>query len=67
MPASESAGHEEDDTERDHGLIDDSPPARALHEKPPAKGQLTTGSGGDAARPGKEGIHGKPLPPRGHL
>lgn len=50
------------------GLVEDSPVAKALHERPPqGADQLTTGSGGDAARPGKEGIFGKPIPPRGTL
>ena len=66
-PPANSAGHDEGDTTRDHGLIEGSPPAEALHRRPPERGQLTTGSGGDAARPGKEGIHGKPVPPRGHM
>jgi hypothetical protein len=42
--------------------------ATALHEHPPqGRDQLRTGSGGDAARPGKEGIAGNPIPPRGRL
>jgi len=50
------------------GLPEDSPVGKALHEHPPqGKDQLTTGSGGDAARPGKEGIFGKPIPPRGSM
>lgn len=40
-------------------------PAEALQRnRKPGEGQLTTGSGGDAARTGKEGIFGKPIPPR---
>jgi hypothetical protein len=39
-----------------------------LHRNPPkGQDQLTTGSGGDSARPGKEGIYGKPIPPRGNM
>lgn len=46
-------------------LEPDSPPARALQDRPPrGKGQLAVGSGGDAARPGKTGISPTSIQPR---
>ena len=43
----------------------DSPPARALHARPPqGKGQLDVGTGGDAARPGKTGVAPTSIQPR---
>lgn len=46
----------------------DTDPAKALQKnRRPGEGQLTTGSGGDAARQGKEGIFNKPIPPRGNM
>ena len=52
----------------DKPLPSDSKAAADLHDKPPgAKGELGVGSAGDAARPSKEGITGKPIPPRGGL
>lgn len=46
-------------------LEPDSPPARALHERPPAgQGQLGVGTGGDAARPGKTGLSPTSIQPR---
>jgi hypothetical protein len=59
---------EEDYTDRDKPLVAGSREARALHDRPPpTKGELDVGTAGDAARPSKGGIHGKPLPPRGQL
>jgi hypothetical protein len=56
---------DEDYAQTDKPLQEDSPTARALQDHPPkGEDQLTTGSGGDAARPGKEGIFAKPIPPR---
>ena len=54
------------EAKRVRGTLDaDSPPARALHERPPrGRGQLTVGSGGDAARPGKTGIAATSIQPR---
>lgn len=41
---------------------------KKLHDRKfKAGGQLDVGTGGDAARPGKEGITGKPVPPRGQV
>jgi hypothetical protein len=55
-------------TDKDKPLVAGSKPARALHDNPPpAKGELGVGTAGDAARPTKTGIHGKPIPPRGAL
>jgi hypothetical protein len=50
------------------GSLDpESPPARALHKRPPrGKGQLGVGTGGDAARPGKTGIAPTSIRPRGN-
>lgn len=49
-------------------LAPGSPLGEQLHENPPkGSGQLGIGTGGDAARPGKEGIDAKPIPRRGHL
>lgn len=49
-------------------LAPDSPLGGELHQRrPKAGGQLDVGTAGDAARPGKEGIDGKPIPPRGQL
>lgn len=59
---------DEDYTDREKPLVAGSREARLLHENPPrAKGELGVGTAGDAARPIKPGIHGKPLPPRGNL
>jgi len=54
------------EAKRVRGTLDaDSPPARALHDRPPkGRGQLTVGSGGDAARPGKTGISATSIQPR---
>lgn len=59
----------DEDLARDQrGLVEGSEIAEALHDRPPeGNEQLTTGSGGDAARPGKEGVFGKPIPPRGNV
>lgn len=55
-------------TDREKPLVAGSREARALHDNPPrAKGELGVGTAGDAARPIKPGIHGKPLPPRGNM
>jgi len=52
----------------DKPLSSDSKAAADLHNNPRrAKGELGVGSAGDAARPSKEGITGKPIPPRGGL
>jgi hypothetical protein len=52
----------------DKPLPADSAAAAALHETPAhGQDQLRAGSAGDAARPSKEGITGKPIPPRGDL
>jgi hypothetical protein len=56
---------DEDYAQADQPLLPDSPLVEEMHEHPPkGKDQLTTGSGGDSARPGKEGVFGKPIPPR---
>lgn len=48
-------------------LEPDSPPARALHERPPkGRDQLRVGTGGDAARPGKTGLAATAINPRGN-
>ncbi len=55
-------------TDKEKPLPADSAAGEKLHRNPPAaKGETGTGSGGDAARPGKEGVSGKPLPPRGQM
>lgn len=55
-------------TDREKPLIGGSREARLLHDHPPkGEGQLDVGTAGDAARPSKPGIHGKPLPPRGDM
>ncbi|HZP58890.1 MAG TPA: hypothetical protein VFB27_01100 [Opitutaceae bacterium] len=49
-------------------LPEDSPLTQALNgHQPHAPGQLGVGTAGDPARPTKEGIHDKPIPPRGHI
>lgn len=59
---------DEDYAEQDASLLPNSRPAKALQRKPPpGKGQLGVGTAGDAARPSKDGIHNKPVPPRGQL
>jgi hypothetical protein len=59
---------DEDYAQDQRGLQEGSALADALHKNPPqGDDQLTTGSGGDSARPGKEGIFGKPIPPRGKM
>lgn len=55
-------------TDREKPLVAGSREARLLHDHPPrTKGTLDVGTAGDAARPIKPGIHGKPLPPRGDV
>lgn len=55
-------------TDKDKPLVAGSRLAKALHKNPPTtKGELGVGTAGDAARPTKTGIHGKPIPPRGSL
>jgi hypothetical protein len=52
----------------DKPLPPDSPEGAALHRNPPrAKGELAPGSAGDSARPTKDGIFHKPIPPHGNL
>lgn len=59
---------DEDYAVADQPVLPDTPTERVLHAHPPeGKDQLTVGSGGDGARPGKDGIFGKPIPPRGSL
>jgi hypothetical protein len=63
--AADSNIQDEDYTDREKPLVADSDAARALHDRPPrTKGGLGVGTAGDAARPTKTGIYGKPLPPR---
>ncbi|PTY08154.1 hypothetical protein DB347_00785 [Opitutaceae bacterium EW11] len=68
-PAAGSAQMRDEDYARtDQPLLPDSTLAAALHEHPPqGKEQLQPGSGGDAARAGREGTAGKPIPPREDL
>ena len=66
-PASAADANIEDEeyTDRDKPLVADSDAARALHDNPSrTKGDLGVGTAGDAARPSKTGIYGKPVPPR---
>lgn len=59
---------DEDYASNERPLPPDSPITKRLHEHPPkGRDQLEVGSAGDAARPSKEGIHNKTLPPRGRL
>lgn len=68
IPPEGDLTRDEDYARDQKGLPEDSPIGAALHDHPPqGSGQLTPGSGGDAARPGKEGIFGKPIPPRGNM
>lgn len=62
------AMRDEDYTDRDKPLLPDSTEAKRLQQNPPkGSGQLRIGTAGDAARPSKVGIYGKPVPPRGDL
>ena len=69
MPApSGPSMRDEDYTDRDKPLLPKSVEAERLQDHPPAgKGQLGIGTAGDAGRPTKEGVEGKPIPPRGKL
>lgn len=69
MPAPDGPTmRDEDYADHEKPLVAGSTEAKRLHRRPPkGKGQLGVGTGGDAARPGKAGIHGKPIPPRGHM
>lgn len=69
MPAARGDNmSDEDYANGDRPLLPDSATARALHARPPrGRDQLRTGTAGDAGRPSKEGIHNKPIPPRGQL
>ena len=59
---------DEDFASTDQPVLPNTKTARALQAHPPkGEGQLGVGTGGDAARPGKEGIDGKPIPQRGHM
>lgn len=59
---------DEDSQEEEGPIPGESKVAQALHRnRRPREGQLTTGSGGDAARQGKEGIFNKPIPPRENM
>ena len=69
MPAADGATmRDEDYAEQDQPLLPDSPAAKRLQARPPrGRDQLRVGTAGDAGRPTKEGIHDKPVPPRGRL
>lgn len=57
---------DEDQAAEQASRTPDSPLTGKLHEKSsPGPGQLDVGTGGDAGRPGKEGVTGKPIPRRG--
>lgn len=59
---------DEDYASEGQPLAPDAPEVKKLHRTPPkGQGQLDIGTGGDAGRPGKEGVTGKPIPPRGHM
>jgi hypothetical protein len=59
---------DEDYADREKPLVAGSDLAKALQDRPPkGKGQLGVGTAGDAARPSKTGIYGKPIPPRGKI
>ena len=69
MPAPDGPSmRDEDYTDREKPLLPDSVEAKRLQHHPPkGRDQLRVGTAGDAGRPTKEGIEGKPLPPRGHM
>jgi hypothetical protein len=69
MPAPDGRSQRDYDyTDRDKPLLPKSVEAKRLQDHPPqGKDQLRVGTAGDAGRPTKEGIYGKPIPPRGHL
>jgi hypothetical protein len=59
---------EEIHTDREKPLVTGSRETEILHDnRRRAPGQLDVGTAGDAARPTKPGIHGKPLAPRGDV
>lgn len=67
-PADGPRMRDEDYAVQDQPLVPGSPPARALQAHPPkGEGQLGVGTAGDAGRPTKEGLHDKPVPPRGRV
>jgi hypothetical protein len=69
IPGPDDRNVTDEDYATEHAsLAPDSPLARKLHKKPPTgEEQLDVGTGGDAGRPGKEGVTGKPIPGRGQL
>jgi hypothetical protein len=68
IPGADDRNALDEDRATDQGAVAaDSPNAERLHQPPRTQGQLDVGTGGDAARPGKEGVSGKPIPPRGDL
>lgn len=69
MPAADGPGMKDEYyTDRDKPLLPKSAAAKRLQAHPPAgRDQLRRGTAGDAGRPTKEGIEGKPIPPRGHM
>jgi hypothetical protein len=59
---------DEDRASENRPLTAGATPTKKLHDQAPeGQRQLGIGTGGDAARPGKEGITGNPVPPRGNL
>ena len=59
---------DEDSAAANKPLPADSPVTQSLNEhQPHAPGQLDVGTAGDPARPDKEGIHDKPIPPSGEV
>lgn len=69
MPsADETNAPDEIYTDQAKPLTPGSREERELHDRPRhGKGQLGVGTAGDSARPTKEGIHNKPLFPRGQM
>ena len=59
---------DEDQSPEQGSFPPDAPTVGKLHNRPPqGQGQLEIGTGGDAGRPGKTGVTGKPIPPRGDV
>lgn len=69
IPGAEDRNALDEDYATDQAPLAPGSPASAQppHTERQTQGQLEVGSGGDAARPGKEGLTGKPIPPRGEV
>lgn len=68
MPSTDEVNaRDEDFATSDQPLRPGSRGERARRRPPDTRRQLDVGTGGDSGRAGREGITGKPIPPRGRM